>query len=349
MPRVVITIVTYNGREYVEELFASLKTEINNDCGVIVVDNASTDGTSDWIQENEKEVILIRNTKNTGFTGGQNIAMKRAIKLGAEYVLLLNQDMVVAPGFVKELVVAADGHPNAAALQPLVLIHTNKKEEFVNSWGNAQHYLGFGYAGGYKCPASEAPTKVTPITYASGAAVLYRASVLKKIGLFPEHFFMYQEDLDVSWRMRLAGYEIFLVPRARVFHKYDWQGAAKKYALVERNRLATVFANYHWATLIMLAPALLLWEVALFGSSFFTGWWRDKVQGYRLLCNPIYRQSIKNSRRISQSLRTVSDREVTRRITAIIDFQETSSLAVRLVINPCLWLYWRFVRMFMFW
>lgn len=349
MPRVVITIVTYNGRDYLEELFSSLKTEIGNDCGVIVVDNASTDSTTDWIQENAKEVILIRNTNNTGFTGGQNIAMRRATELGAEYVILLNQDMVVAPGFVKELVVAADGHPNAAALQPLVLLHTKKQEELVNSWGNAQHYLGFGYAGGYKRLVSEAPKKVTPITYASGAAVLYRVSVLKGIGLFPEHFFMYQEDLDMSWRMRLAGHEILLVPTARVFHKYDWQGAAKKYALVERNRLATVFANYHWATLAMLMPALALWEIAIFASSFFTGWWRDKVQGYRLLFDPTYRQATKRSRRIAQSLRTVSDRQIMARITSIIDFQETSSLGVRVVVNPCLWLYWQVVRMLMFW
>ncbi len=349
MPRVFITIVSYNGREYLEELFLSLRSEVSTECGVIVVDNASHDGTAEWIAEHAKNVILIQSDKNTGFTGGQNLAMQQAIELGAEYVILLNQDMVVAPGLVKELVAAADQYTNAAALQPLVLLYTKNKEELVNSWGNEQHYLGFGYAGGYKRPVSEAPKKITPITYASGAAVLYRLSALKEIGLFPEHFFMYQEDLDMSWRMCLSGHEILLVPAARVYHKYDWQGAARKYALVERNRLATVFANYHFATLILLAPALLLWEIALFASSFFTGWWRDKIKGYQLLFDPTYRQAIRASRRAAQSLRKVSDREVSARITSIIDFQETASAVVYFVVNPCLWLYWKLVRMFMFW
>lgn len=313
-----------------------------------MVDNNSEDNTVAWLQEHESHVVLIKNTENRGFTGAQNQAMRLAMEHGAEFVMLLNHDTMVAPGCVRELLRVAQLHASAAAVQPLIMLYESNPER-VNSWGNAQHYLGFGYAGGYQRLVSDAPKEIMPISYASGAAVLYRISALQKIGLFPEHFFMYQEDLDISWRMRLAGYEILLAPAARVYHKYDWQGAAKKYALVERNRLATVYANYHWATVIALLPGFLLAEIGLLSASFFTGWWRKKIEAYRLLANPFYRQAMRDARSHAQSLRCVSDRTTTAPLTAIIDFQETSSTVVRYILNPAFWLYWKFVRMFMFW
>lgn len=346
MPRVFVTIVTYNGRAYIEELLRSLTTELDAECGCIVVDNASTDGTASWIANNAPGVLLIANATNAGFTGGQNMAMREAMKRGAEYVILLNQDMVVERGLVKTLVAAADTHPHASALQPLILLHG---EDRVNSWGNEQHFLGFGYAGGYKEPVARAPKTLQPITYASGAAVLYRVSALNHVGLFPDHFFMYQEDLDMSWRMRLAGYDILLVPDARVYHKYDWQGAAKKYSMVERNRLATVYANYHWATLILLFPGLVLAELGLLVISFFTGWHQKKREGYCLLMDSSYRRAVQKARAQAQALRIVSDRTITDSFTPIIDFQETKSSFTRFMLNPCFWVYWKLVRMAIFW
>ncbi len=347
MPQVFITIVTYNGREYVEDLFASLHAHAAG-VDIIVVDNASSDGTADWIAEHAPGVELIRNSENLGFTGGQNLAMRRAIDQGADFVFLLNQDTVVAPGFLNELLEVAAAYPKAAAIQPLLLLYGSNPEQ-VNSWGNAQHYLGFGYAKGYKHLVADAPQEVVQIPYASGAAVLYRVDVLKKTGLFPEHFFMYQEDLDLVWRMRLLGYEILLAPKSRVYHKYDWQGAAKKYGFVERNRLATVFTNYHWATLMLLIPGLVLAEVGLLVSSLFTGWFEKKIDAYRLFFSAPYQRALWAARRHAQSLRLTSDRSVTAPFTSLIAFQEAKSPITRFILNPCFWLYFRLVRIVMFW
>lgn len=347
MSGVFITIPTYNGREYLEELFASVRAHAHG-ARIIVVDNASTDGTPDWILKHVAETELIRNIENRGFTGAQNQAMSRAIEHGAEFVFLLNQDTVLAPHALEELLAVARSRPRAGAVQSLLFLYGSNPEQ-VNSWGNAQHYLGFGYAKGYKQLIVDAPKEVIEIPYASGAAVLYRVSTLFETGLFPEHFFMYQEDLDLVWRMRLLDYEILLAPKSRVYHKYKWQGAAAKYALVERNRLATMYANYHWATLLLLLPALVLWEIALFTASFFTGWWRKKLQGYALMLGSDYRKATHASRARAQTLRKVSDREVTSFFTSIIDFQENSNAFVWFVVNPCLLLYWKLVRLVMFW
>ncbi len=345
----VLIIVTWNGRAFCEELFAGLEKDSKHGLhySIIVVDNASTDGTVDWIREHASYVELICSSRNTGFTGGNTIAMARALEKGASFVVLLNQDMIIEPGFVDELVGVAKENSNAGAVGALMLLAQDRT--YVNSWGNEIHYLGFGYAGGYRKSRTEVNPEVHPITNASGGAVLYRMDVLRTIGFFPEHFFMYQEDVDMGWRMRLAGYETLLAPEAVVYHQYDWKGSAAKYAMVERNRLATVLTNYHWASLLVLTPALLASEIGLFVFSLFTGWWRGKLNAWKLLFDPAYVRATWLARKRAQHLRIRPDREVTRVFTSVIAFQEVDSPVVQYVLNPLFTLYWKFVRMLMFW
>lgn len=349
MPKTTLIIVTFNARQYCEALFSGLEKDSKaGSCyQIIVVDNNSSDETVAWVKEHAPYVELIECKENTGFTGGNNIAMRKAIDAGAEYVVLLNQDMEIEPGFVDELVRVAESHQEAGAVQALVILSEHRGQ--INSWGNSIHFLGFGYAGGYRELVEHVGENVREISYASGSAVLYRVSLLKQIGLFADHFFMYQEDLDMGWRIRLAGFVSLLVPKAKVYHKYHWQGAAKKFAMVERNRFATIVMNYHWGTLLILLPAIIVAEAGLLFISFFTGWWRGKLKAYSLFFDTKYLIATFALRKKTQTLRKQTDRAVTNIFTPMIEFQEINNPIVRYILNPMFRLYWVSARFVMWW
>lgn len=352
--KVALILLNYNGRAYLPDLFASLG-EINfppEAADVFFIDNASTDDSLAWAQQHEKQlnrrVYFIANTHNLGFAKAHNVVFTKIITEGGyDFVALLNVDTIVDKEWLGELINAVKSERESGAIQSLIMLaHDNAR---INTAGNVLHFLGFGWVGQCGKTIEEAHVPSTPysIGYASGAAVVYPLSVLKRVGLFEEEFFMYHEDLELSWRIRRAGYRIVCAPRSRIFHKYHFSRHKKKWYWVERNRLFTYASLYKIPTLVLFAPAWFLVECAVLMGSVFEGWFFDKLKSYGdfLRLVPAMVKKRKNLR----ALRLVRDKEILAAMQGTFQGAPFSSPGLSFVINPFLRGYWFIVRRLIFW
>lgn len=183
---------------------------------IIVVDNASTDDSIDAILKNFPDLEIILNNKNYGYAGGVNPGFRRAIELGATYAAPFNDDAIADPNWLKHLVEFLEAHPSYGAASCKVLKEDGKTldstGDYLTSWG-LPYPRGRGEADAGQYDAMQ------DIFAASGAASLFRVSALKTVGFFDEDFFAYYEDVDLGFRMQLAGWKVGFVPKSKVFHK----------------------------------------------------------------------------------------------------------------------------------
>ncbi|MFA4941969.1 MAG: glycosyltransferase, partial [Patescibacteria group bacterium] len=238
------------------------------------------------------------------------------------------------------------------------------EKEKINSLGNTTHFLGFGYCEGYgerienlKNPSSPLyPTDAKAlagkqggdICYPSGAAVLFTAEVLKKVGLFDEEFWMYNEDQDLGWRIWLSGWKCVLAPEAVVYHKYEFAKSIKQYYWMDRNRMLSVIKNYHWLTLLLITPACLVMELGLVVFSLKQGWFKLKMKVWLYFLKPKTWRYLLKMRKQVQSLRQIKDRDIVKMFSGKIWYQEISDWKLKLV-NPVFQIYWWAVRKIIFW
>lgn len=346
-PRVLIVILVYNGADYIGDCLSSLAkiTYPKNNFEILVIDNASTDNSVEFIKRNFAEIKLIENEHNIGFAAGNNIGFKYAADNGFDYVYLLNQDTVVDPDFLAGVVEVVRSDKRIAAVQSKLLLYHDKGK--INSIGNEIHYLGFGFAGGHQ--TADLELKSREITYPSGSACLFDVRKLREVGYFNPEFFMYHEDADLGWRIWLAGFTCMLAPKSVVYHKYEFSRSIKKYYFMERNRYLVVLQNYKLATLLLITPACLVMEAGLLLYSFVTGFWIQKFKAYGYFLNLKSWQKIFKARKFVQAHRKVSDREVVKRFVGRIDFQDIDNPILKYIANPIFNLYWQVVKIFIWW
>jgi GT2 family glycosyltransferase len=328
----------------------------------MIADNDSADGSGEYIARELLNAdgtatkdgfpcVFFKNKKNLGFSGANNQAIRRALDEGYEYVYLLNPDTEAQSGFLAEAMRVAESDPSIGIVQSFLRLHP--RTELVNSYGNEIHFLGFGYTGGESLPIDDSSVqdklKVRDIAYASGAGMLVRASLLRQIGLLDEELFAYHEDLEFSWRVRLAGWRVVLAPKSLVFHKYEFSRAIEKYFLMERNRFMVMARMYRVPTMILLFPAFLIMEMGLWAFAFKGGWWRQKLRAYAHFTYKKNWSNLIEARRRTQKLRKVSDRQATAHFTGRILFQQLRPALLTRVANPAFALYWSLARFIMFW
>lgn len=209
-----IIIPNYNGAAYLAACLASLREDPVPGTDIIVVDNGSTDGSGDLVTVQFPEVRLIRLKENTGFCGAVNVGIRASSD--RDYVILLNNDTVIRPGFVRALVREAERDERIFSCQARMLSMTDP--ERLDDAGDLYCALGWAFARGHGRKDGPAYRKACDIFFACGGAALYRMACLKTLGLFDEAHFAYLEDLDIGWRARLSGYINRYVPDAVVCH-----------------------------------------------------------------------------------------------------------------------------------
>jgi len=272
---IAIIVVGYNNKNDLSDCFNSLQKSSVNDYRIIYVDNASSDGSVDFVKDNYPKIIIIKN-KNTGYAGGNNAGIRRALKLGSDYIFLLNPDTITDKHCLRQLIGRANQN---TILQPLILLNRQgKKTNLINTTGGCLNYLGFSYCSDYKKSKDRVKDREIPI--ASGAAVLVPKKMIKSIGLLDENFFMYHEDVDWFWRARLHGYDIKLVTNALVWHKYSFSKNKNKFYLTERNRLLFLYKNFSVKYLLLILPIFLLNEIFMISYSLLCGWFILKIKSY---------------------------------------------------------------------
>lgn len=338
--KVGIIIVTYNGQSYIERCLTSVfNNKYFQQFDVIVVDNNSTDKTTDVVAEKFSQVELIKLDKNLGFVGGNNIGINQALKNGCDYIILLNQDTEVEYDWLFQLMVVANDD-KVGIVQSMLLLGDDRSS--TNNVGNALHYLGFGFVKHFKERVDSwyhrAPFE---IGYASGAAMLIKREVIEKVGSLDEKFFMYHEDLDLCWRARLVGYKIIIAPQSVVYHYYEFHRNKKMFYWSERNRWATLFQNYSNQTLWKIFPILLIIEIGILIYSLFNGFFIQKIKGYIWLISNL--SAIKKRRIEVQSIRIINDQEIWKHMDARFYFFNNKNLILKYVVNPVVEWYFKYI------
>jgi GT2 family glycosyltransferase len=213
---------------------------------------------------------LVAMGRNAGFAAGANAGAGVA---RADLLVFLNPDAMVDPGWGEAIRRPWGG--SAAAWMGLVLLEDG---EHVNTSGGVLHFTGFGWAGQVGEPVSAAPATPRETGFLSGACLAIPRDLWQSLGGFPEHFFMYCEDVDLSLRLRLLGGSLVVAPDARVAHAYEFAKGDLKWRLLERNRWATVLRTYPAPLLALVMPALVATEFAVWVVALQGGWGRAKAR-----------------------------------------------------------------------
>ncbi len=229
-----VVIVTYNGLPLLRTCLTSLRRQDRPPGEIIVVDNGSRDGTRDHISAQFPDVTLVEAGRNLGFAAGNNLGVARA---RGDVVVLLNNDTVAEPEFLSRLVDPLDRDPRLGSVASTMVF--SSAPDIIASAGIDVFDNGLALDRGLGRLRSACTVEV-PVFGASAGAAAYRRAALDDAGLFPESFFMYLEDVDLAWRLRIRGWDTVHAPGAVVRHDYSAsavEGSARKRFLLARNRL----------------------------------------------------------------------------------------------------------------
>jgi GT2 family glycosyltransferase len=335
-PTLSVLIVAWNSRAELARTLPAVLPELGEGDELIVLDNDSSDGTGEAVAELAPRARVVRSARNLGFAGACNAAAAQA---SGDLLVILNPDAAPRPGFGAAIRLPWVEERGWAAWQALV---ADGGGATINSAGNPVHFTGIVWAGGHGRPIEEAPP-AGEVAALSGACLAIPRRTWEEVGGFPERFFLYHEDVDLSLRLRLAGGALGIEPAAVVDHDYEFGAREHKWRWLERNRWAFLIRAYPASLLALLAPALLLTELALIPAAFAAGWGRQKLAaiGEAIRWLP----GLLRERREVQATRRVSAAELAEWLTPDLDSPFIPAIARSPPARLALRAYWRLVRL----
>lgn len=299
-----IVIPNWNGKHFLQVCLDALRAQTYKNTEVIIVDNASSDGSQDYIKTNYPEVILIELAENKGFTGACNIGMERA---NGDIVSLLNNDTEVDEKWIAEIVSALDRYPDVGMIASKMLLF--EKRDHIHTTGDFFTIDGrAGNRGVWEKDDGQYETE-DYVFSACGGSSAYRKVMLDKIGLLDNDYFFLLEDVDLAWRAQLAGYKVLYVPTAIVYHYLSATGGGVTASfhdgrnsiwIVVKNLPRGLWRRYGWA--IVKRQIGIVWEALRA--------WRGEAARARLrgVATGLWTlpKALKKRRQI-QAMKTVSD------------------------------------------
>jgi len=240
--KTLIVVLNWNSHEMTEECVHSLLAMDGDAFEVLIVDNGSQHESVEFLRRAFPAIDIIANPSNLGFAGGCNVGIMRALEEGADYVLLVNNDTIVKPNLLAELLAEANRSPKAAMVSPKIYYYDHPDRIWwaggtFSLWQGVPRHLGRNEkeSGRYET--------VRTIDWATGCVLLLRCSALREAGLFDEKIFAQAEDLDISLRLRSLGWQIRYAPAAKLWHK---EGFATRRNVGEHVRYFTATRNILW-------------------------------------------------------------------------------------------------------
>jgi GT2 family glycosyltransferase len=230
-----------------------------------------------------------------------------------------------------------------AVCQPMVYLMKHPKQ--LNLTGKVTHFLGFDWVRDYKRTIIPRGGEIMSF---SGCGVMIKKSVFTITKAFDQNYFMYYEDSDLSWRLRLFGYRLLFVPSAIMYHDYKYipveryQSLKSKLFYNERNRIMTLYKNYSTRTMLLLLPMAIVMECCMVVYALFGGWFIEKIRGYSSIIQ--LRNTLQKNRVFVQKNRIVSDKEITRDFMSTLHTELYNNIVVKYVINPLLFCCWGLVK-----
>lgn len=340
MPSLSVVIVTHNSRAALGTTLPPLAAQLRDGDELIVVDNASADETPAAVGELAPAATLIETGSNRGFAAACNVGAAQAT---GELLVLLNPDAVPQPGWRDAIELPLLDGREWAAWQALV---TADGGRMLNTRGGVIHFTGIAWAGGAgraleELPASE-PVALDDPGFVSGACLALPRETYLEAGGLAEEFFLYQEDVDLSLRLRLAGGQLGVEPAAQVDHDYEFAKGEAKWRYLERNRWATLIRTYPAGLLAVVMPALVLTELALIPVSIAGGWFPQKLRAWAELWTWLPR--LVRERRTIQAHRRVSVKDFAEAFTAELDSSYVGRAGRSRVLGLLLRSYWSLAR-----
>ena len=257
-PTATILVLNYNGRKHLEGCLPSLAQLDYPNASVTVVDNGSTDGSLEYLRRAHPGVGVLALGSNRGFAPAYNIAVRQS---ASDVVVLLNNDTRVEPAWLSSLVDVLERH-DAAAAASCMLDWDGRHIDFV---GGLPTFVGHAWQADHGRPVGRAYAE-QPLLFGCGGSLAIKREAFLEVGGFDDDYFVYFEDLDLGWRMTLAGLPTVLAPDAITYHRLHgtasgW-GATLRLRVYERNALFTLYKNYGDEALARVLPAAVTLTLA---------------------------------------------------------------------------------------
>lgn len=298
--RVAVVTVAYNtGQLLVDCVRAVVSDPDSPPLEMVIVNNGDPGPELDEVSA--LGVRVIESGGNVGFAAGCNLG---ASSTSAPVLLFLNPDTRVGAGAIRRLADVVEGDESIGSAVALLRLADDPAR--LMSSGNLIHVTGSGWSGGFGELASSV-TRQREVTYCCGAAMAIRRQVFDEVGRFCEELFLYHEDLELGWRVRLAGYKAVIDPNAVVDHVYDFGRNALKFHYIERNRLVFLATCFPAPLLAAAVPVALGFELAILAMATRQGWLKDKLRGWGWVLSHIpwivsRRRTVLAGRRVPVSL-----------------------------------------------
>lgn len=275
-PKVAIVILNWNGRKYLQQFLPSVLASTYANYEVVVADNASTDDSVQFTSQCFPTVTIICLPQNWGFSRGYNQALKQVT---ADYYVLLNSDVEVAPGWIEPVIELMEKDEITGACQPKILMYNNRLcFEYAGGAGGWLDRFGYPFARGRVFDYCEEDTgqynSAKPVFWASGAALFVRAGLFHHVKGFDEYFFAHQEEIDLCWRLQLAGFRVMACPASVVYHVGGGtlpKGNERKVFLNFRNNLIMLTKNLPITQAVWKVPFRMLLDAVSAWKSLLSG------------------------------------------------------------------------------
>ena len=259
-PKVTVIVINWNGRHFLDDCLRTLLAQAYPNFEVILADNGSRDGSVDHVRTAYSTVKIMAFAENLGFAEGNNRAI---LASEGEYVITLNNDTWVEPGWLAALVAAAESDPGVGMVASKMIFARNPT--MVNSTGICMDPVAIAWDrnGGDTDDPSDA--QIEAVFGPCAGAALYRRAMLDEIGLFDVDFFAYLEDVDLAWRAQLCGWRALYTAQARVFHIHSGtskEGSIFKSRLLGRNKIWTIIKNYPNRFIWFYLPLIIVYDLA---------------------------------------------------------------------------------------
>lgn len=246
-PKVCIVILNWNGKDITSKCLDSIKEITYPNYEVVLIDNGSNDGSQGHFKTNYQWVTFIENPKNLGFTGGNNIGIRKGLGNKSDYILLLNNDTVADPSFLNELIKAGEARKDVGILNPKIYYYDHP-DVLWYAGGRVSILKGMPVHFGFQKKDAGQYDTTCEVNFITGCAFLIKREVIEKIGILDENLFIYSEDLDWSLRAISSGYKGLYVPSAKIWHKEGMDskrnsGNAFRMFLVTRNTMYVVYKH----------------------------------------------------------------------------------------------------------
>jgi GT2 family glycosyltransferase len=264
-PKVSVIIVNYNSKQDTMECLRSLQAINYSQFEIVVVDNGSIDGSSEYIEKTFSNICCLRVSNNLGFAGGSNLGIKHALASGAKYLLLLNNDTIVDVNFLSSMINLMEKRSDIAAVNPKIYYYDKPN---VLWFAGAQYddrypareskHIGIGEI---DCAQYDQAKEIQRLT---GCCMLINRVAIENVGLLDEQYFCYVEDTDWCLRAKRVGYKLFYVPSSKIWHKVSASAGGEHSPLscyyMVRNKALFLEKNYaysKWRIILTFFPQMI--------------------------------------------------------------------------------------------